>query len=346
MTRATSKSLAALGAEELAAALLELADRNEDAARLVARLVAGPDDGGRRFKAGLAALRRRNRFVPYREAGAYAAELKDLLEDLEAGVRDPRAGAELVAAFYRSDAAIFEACDDSDGLVGDVFRLEARDLFQHYAARCDDKEWLAECIFGLLGEDDYGVRDALLLRVIHGQLGHRDLVEELVWKRFHQSRCSETPQDLLQVIGQERRDEVVAHAWAAMLQAKEFSVGDAVFLMECGRMDEAARYVLERRAQLDGDQWSGLVPLAESLDASGRFLAAAAVYRALLDSILGRGKSHTYHHGARYLHRLGALAGSIGDWDGVTSHAEYLAGLHARHGRKSSFWALASRQEA
>jgi len=40
-------------------------------------------------------------------------------------VSDPRAGAELVAAFYESDVAAFHADDDSDGVIGDVCRLDA-----------------------------------------------------------------------------------------------------------------------------------------------------------------------------------------------------------------------------
>ena len=114
--KSTAAQLAALGAARLAEALLELAHRNDDAARLVARLASGPNQNVRRFKAGVAALRRRKRFVPYQESGSYAEELRHLLADLEAGVDDPRAGAELVAAFYRADGAVFDACDDSDGV--------------------------------------------------------------------------------------------------------------------------------------------------------------------------------------------------------------------------------------
>ena len=62
------------------------------------------------LRTALATLRRRKRFVSYHESGAYAEELRALLEDLEAGVRDPRAGAELVSAVYRADAAVFDAC--------------------------------------------------------------------------------------------------------------------------------------------------------------------------------------------------------------------------------------------
>lgn len=180
-----------------------------------------------------------------------------------------------------------------------------------------------------------------LLRVIHEQLDHHDEVEALLWRRFNQARGAETLRDLLQVIGEERRDEVVAQASATLLQAVEFSAADALFLMQCGGMDDVARYVLERQAQLDGDYWTGLVPFAEGLEVSGKWLAATTVYRALLDSILKRAKSPTYGHGARYLRRLGTLAGAIEMWEGVASHGEYLAGLRVRHGRKSSFWALA-----
>ncbi len=441
--------LSALGAERLARVLLDLASGNDDAARMVARLVNAPEETVRRFKAGLVALRRR-RLVRYRESGAYANQLRSMLEDLEAGVRDPRTGVELVARFYHADAGAFETCDDSDGLVGDVFRRDAADLFARYASACRDKEWLASVVFDLVREDDYGVRDAVLqrsalylpraalrdltdcmwkaagavpqprdraerdwrqghwflliallarqlndpallerarralspelgtaacldiagawleagdagtalewlrriepdvafmayerdrlLRAVHERLGNRDEVERLVWKAFRGHRSVDSLEDLLGVIGEERREKVVAEASAMILRSEVFAPHDARFLLECGRVDDAAAHVVERRDQLDGDQWPSLLPLAEGFEQADRHLAAIVLYRALLDSILGRGQSRIYHHGLRYLRSLGQLARQVVAWREITPHAGYLAQLRQRHGRKRSFW--------
>jgi hypothetical protein len=113
------------------------------------------------FKARLAAIKRIRGFIPCRESSAFAHELASLLEGLEAGVSDPRTGAELVAAFYEMDDVIFNHCDDSNGRIGDVFRHDARDLFVHYASRCDDKQWLGDLILRLNRNDGFGLRDSL-----------------------------------------------------------------------------------------------------------------------------------------------------------------------------------------
>ena len=451
MKKPTASQLASLGAEQLAGALADLAEPSDEAARLVARLTATPKENVTRFKTALAALRRRKRFIPYGEAASYAAKLRGLLGDLEAGVTDPRAGVELVAAFYRADNSIFDACDDSDGSLGEVFRITARDLFARYAAQCEDKEWVAGIVFALQDRDDYGVRDHLLevsarylpepalraladrmwtvasklpasarsfernwprqhwflrvelvarqlndaalferarrastpelgtaactdiaqawldagqaataltwmgriepeetfqeekrdrlLSAIHARLGNRDEVERLAWKRFRGGRSLETLDELLQVIGRDRRDGVVADATAEILQTMAFSSGDAAFLAECARVADAARYVIARRTQVNGDDWSRLRPLADAMEAAGEPLAATVICRALLDSILTRGYSGAYGHGARYLERLDRLAAQVAAWGAVAPHAGYVESVRAQHGRKTSFWA-------
>jgi hypothetical protein len=156
------QSLIELGAEGLADALLELASRVDAASDLVDRMIATPEENIKRFKAKLVGLKRRRRFIPWGESGTFAGELAALLEDLKAGVNDPRTGCELVAAFYEADRGALGSCDDSNGSVGDVFRFDARDLFVSFASECAEKEWLGELVFHINQEDDYGVRDTLI----------------------------------------------------------------------------------------------------------------------------------------------------------------------------------------
>jgi hypothetical protein len=156
------QTLIALGPERLADALLELAERHADVADYLGRLVASPQENVQRFKAKLAALKRRQRFIDWAESTAYAHELSDQLADLKAGVQEPKVGAELVAAFFQADRAIFEQCDDSNGSIGDVFRHEAKNLFVHYAAQCSDKSWLSGLVAKVSAQNDYGIRDVLI----------------------------------------------------------------------------------------------------------------------------------------------------------------------------------------
>jgi tetratricopeptide (TPR) repeat protein len=116
----------------------------------------------RRFKTELAQFKRRTQFVHVRQTGAYARHLGDILSQLKEGAIEPRTGVGLVAEFFRTDEAVFMACDDSNGSVGDVFRMYARDLFVHFASACPEKEWLAKTVLELQSHDDYGVRDCLI----------------------------------------------------------------------------------------------------------------------------------------------------------------------------------------
>ena len=113
------------------------------------------------FRTRLAAIRRIRGFIPRRDSSAFAQGLASLLEGLAAEVSDPRTGVELVAAFYETDDAIFNHCDDSNGRIGDVFRYDVRDLFVHYASRCEDKAWLGSLLLRLNRNDGFGLRDHL-----------------------------------------------------------------------------------------------------------------------------------------------------------------------------------------
>ena len=109
-------------------------------------------------------------------------------------------------------------------------------------------------------------------------------------------------------------------------------------LLELGDVAEAAAIIVERRTEVDGGHYSRLVPLAKTLAERGEPLAATVVYRALLESILDRGQARTYAHGARYLQSLDGLTRSVEDYGPLPPHAAFMTALHARHGRKASFW--------
>lgn len=180
-------------------------------------------------------------------------------------------------------------------------------------------------------------RDELLSEV-YDRLGETEKQKDVAWRIFRRHRSADSLRTLLGVIGDEEREAVIAGETVAILEKSALSVSDAAFLVEVGRIDEAADYLLGRVGQLDGDFYEGLVPLAKNLEAKGRALAATVIYRALLDSILRRGQTKTYSHGARYLKKLDKLTESISDWGGLDDHSAYAQHLRQKHGRKSSFW--------
>lgn len=116
----------------------------------------------RHVKAKISGLKRGRRFIDWRESREFTRELYGLLEDLRDCVRDGKAGLQLTEAFYLTDEAVIGRCDDSDGNIGDVYRLDARDLFKEYGMLCEDKELVSDTIFRLNLHDEYGVRDSLI----------------------------------------------------------------------------------------------------------------------------------------------------------------------------------------
>lgn len=115
------------------------------------------------IKSKLAGLRRRRRFIDYHESGPYARQLESLLDEIHRVAESPRQGVELVAAFIQTDSAVLGHADDSNGSIGDVYRIFACDSFVHHASQCEDKEWLYNTVLKLYMQDENGVRDSIIV---------------------------------------------------------------------------------------------------------------------------------------------------------------------------------------
>ena len=437
------EKLIALGADALADALLNLAVHSDEADDLIEQLIATPKENIQRFKRKLAGLKRRRRFIGWRESAGFARELEMLLQDLKAGVNDPVTGIELVAAFYQADNAIFEMCDDSSGHIGSVFRYDARDLFVDYASRCSDKEKVAGIILKVNQEDNYGIRNTLidcageclpeevirsmiaelqkradkekdeygkrrhlmlieslarqikdprlfekariaswgklstaalidiarvylesgdvetahswlkkipegetyqeykrdkLLEEIYRRQGNSEELTKLLYQRFRSFHTTDTLQALLDLIGNDKRDEVIADEVTHILKSDRLRESDAEFLIAIGKMDEAEAYLLGRADQLNGNHYHSLLSLAEAMESDNRHLVTTLIYRSLLISILERGYTKAYPHGVRYLKKLDKLSGLVTDWKDFNNHEAFKEQIIQAHGRKRSFW--------
>ena len=445
MSEGRRGNLIKLGAESLADALLDLAVHSDIADDLIESLVSTADENARRFRRRLAGLKRRKRFVGWRESSRFARELTMMLHGLRSSINDPLIGIELMAAFMRTDEAIFENCDDSSGHVGSVFRYEATDLFFEYAATCTDQKGIGQLILDLAEEDEYGVRGALIDRAgdclpediirwmiseieqrcndsdgasrqrphlimiesLAQQIGDAKLFEgarlasrqrpsaasfidiakvylqsgdidaaqswvdrvaehevtafrsydrnalileiarargdqgqvaALLHEEFRRYRCTDTFEDLLTVIGEDKRDELIRNEIALIKEDRNLCLSDVAFLMAVGKIDEAEEYLIERASQLDGDLYAHLLPLAKRMESEDRNLAATLLYRSLLVSILDRSYNRAYGHGVRYLNTLDELALGISDWRDFDDDEEFKTWVREKHGRKKSFW--------
>lgn len=162
ITDKRKQKLIELGEESLADALLKLAIQSDAADDMVDRLIATPQENTVRFREKLSSLKQSRYFVNWRESLSFSRELEALLQDLKAGVDDPLTGVELVSAFYETDRSVFDNCDDSSGHVSGVYDFDAKELVVEYAARCKDKEQVADIILALQRDDGYGVRGILI----------------------------------------------------------------------------------------------------------------------------------------------------------------------------------------
>jgi hypothetical protein len=115
------------------------------------------------------------------------------------------------------------------------------------------------------------------------------------------------------------------------------------FFIDWSRLDLAEQLVVAERGNWNGARHEILAPAADALGADHP-LAAAILYRALIDSILARARTEAYGHAARYYNELEALAAEeTPDWP-IDSAADYRAAARAQHGRKTSFWVLVDRR--
>jgi len=185
------------------------------------------------------------------------------------------------------------------------------------------------------GQNEY----AELFREVCLALGKKEEVQRISWDIFHSHRCLETLNELIAQIGEDKRAETIYKEVDLIMAAKELSVTDTMFLLDVGQISVTQSHIIAHRDQLNGEQFYSLAPLAEKLEAKGLYLAAVAVYRALLEANLDRALSKYYSHGVRYLHRLDALAHQIRDWGGMGSHVDYVKQIKQQHGRKTAFWA-------
>lgn len=102
---------------------------------------------------------------------------------------------------------------------------------------------------------------------------------------------------------------------------------------------EAARLVLGRAGEIDGDLYDVLTPAADWLQEKYP-LAATVLLRAMIRFALERTRSGRYRHAARHLNECAALSRQIDDFGLLPGHETYVAGLKRSHGKKHGFWAL------
>ncbi len=192
-----------------------------------------------------------------------------------------------------------------------------------------------------INKDNYygssGNLDDLLLK-IYTQLGDKKKQKEISWKMFRSYRKKEKFDEVVAIEGNSKRPKLLKNEVALIFRNKQLEVEDVNFMLELKLIDESGDYIFKRRQHVNGDYYHGLVKWADIFNKNKKPLIATIIYRALLDSILDRGKSPAYHHGVDYLRCLDRINKDVKDWMGVQTHDAYFLEVKKNHGRKYSFW--------
>ena len=180
-------------------------------------------------------------------------------------------------------------------------------------------------------------RDELLTKIFRAQNDTQKL-SEISWKTFLNFRSKNTLDELLSAIGEGNRNSIVKNQTEKILEDQEFESSDAVFLIECDRIDDAELHIIANRDKLGQEHYTQLLLLAKPMLEHKKYLAASIVYRELLESILARSISKYYRYGISYLKKLDSIAPEVTDWRDVQPHGDYVIDLRKQHKFKSSFW--------
>ncbi len=179
-----------------------------------------------------------------------------------------------------------------------------------------------------------------LLQKVYEELGDSRKQEEIAWVNFRMLRSLNTLDNLLKIIGEKKREQVIEDEAGFIIDDGRTEYSDIQFLIDVRKFDEAEICILVKAGTktLNGEFYYTLLPMARAMESEGRMLSAYVIYRAILESILDRKFYKAYPHAAKYLRKLDILALEIDDWQDLGEHDMYHVWLNQNHGKKSSFW--------
>lgn len=161
------QNLIALGPERLADLLLELAGSDPALKRQLKLSVAtagSPSDAAALVRERLAAVRRSRTFLDWKAVKPLAKELTNQREAITGPIAgaDPAAALTLLWEFLALGENVLGRCDDSNGLMGDVFREASRQLGPIALASRAEPKALAQQVFEAFSTNGHGLYDDLI----------------------------------------------------------------------------------------------------------------------------------------------------------------------------------------
>ncbi|EDM28140.1 hypothetical protein LNTAR_12326 [Lentisphaera araneosa HTCC2155] len=189
--------------------------------------------------------------------------------------------------------------------------------------------------------DDFFVqhdKQNLLIEIYQAQ-GEPGKVEMILRSQFRACRTVHSLESLLNCNPELDKEVILKEESELMLESESFYEHEALFLIHCELIDKAEAYVLRHHDKLNGNAYGALLELVESFEKAEKYLVSSLVYRSLLMSILDRGYTKAYRHGAKYLKKIVKFETEISDWSPYEHHEEFYKKMSETHKRKRSFWA-------
>src|SRR3954454_49867 len=192
-----AENLAALGAERLAAILMDLAEHDADTKHRLRLELAGQAGGeiiAAEISKRLTSLKSARSFVDWHKRRDFVKDLdlqRTMIVDRLAPPR-PDLALDLMWRFLDLAEPVLNRVDDSNGTVGGVFRAACNDLGAIASAAKPDPARLAERVFEAVTRNDYGVLDNLV-RAICPALGEAGMAQLKARLTAAQTQRAHTP---------------------------------------------------------------------------------------------------------------------------------------------------------
>ncbi|QPM92020.1 DUF6880 family protein [Pseudooceanicola algae] len=166
-------------------------------------------------------------------------------------------------------------------------------------------------------------------------LGRREDLRAALWQRFERCLCPTALRRHLRLLPDFEDIEAEDAARQVVLAFQPIEMA-LFYCLQAPDLPLAVELIETRIAEIDGDAYEVLTPLAETL-APSHPLSAVLLWRAMVDFALVRARSGRYGHAARHLAACGAADVEILDYGSHLSHADYLEALRRAHARKAAF---------
>lgn len=170
------------------------------------------------------------------------------------------------------------------------------------------------------------------------EMGKTDDLKAHLWTTFEQRLCERALRKYLKLLPD--FDDIEAEEKALDMIADHPQLNLALkLLIEWPAHDRAAKLVLARVHELDGNDYTTLTHSADAL-AARHPLAAILIRRAMVEDTLTGAKFKRYRHAARHLAECQLSDLELSAYGTFPTHSRFIEGLRQEHGRKYGFWTL------